>query len=66
MVTSYVNYLLVNDGVVVAEFDEPETDRKALEQFRKLFPDRRISQVYINELPRLGGGIHCATQHVPI
>ena len=66
MVTSYVNYLLVNNGVVLAKFGEPETDQKALEQMQSLFPERKISQVYINELPRLGGGIHCATQQVPI
>jgi agmatine deiminase len=66
MVTSYVNYLLVNGGVVMAKFDEPETDAKAFEQIQSLFPDRRVVQVYINELPRLGGGIHCATQHIPV
>jgi agmatine deiminase len=66
MVTSYVNYLLVNGGVVMAKFGEPETDAKAFEQIRSLFPDRRVVQVYINELPSLGGGIHCATQHIPV
>lgn len=65
MVTSYVNYLLVNNGLILARFGEPETDEKALELIRRLFPTRQIAQVHINELPRLGGGIHCATQHVP-
>ena len=65
MVTSYVNYLLVNGGVVMAKFGEPETDTKAFECIQSLFAERRVVQVYINELPRLGGGIHCATQHVP-
>ena len=66
MVTSYVNYLLVNGGVIVAKLGEPDTDQKALEQFGDLFPTRQISQVFINELPRQGGGIHCATQHIPV
>ena len=66
MVTSYVNYLLVNDGIIVAKFGEQQTDERALELFGSLFPGRRISQVFINELPRLGGGIHCATQHIPV
>lgn len=66
MVTSYVNYLLVNGGVVMAKFGEPETDAKAFELVESLFPERRVAQVYINELPRLGGGIHCATQHIPV
>ena len=66
MVTSYVNYLLVNGGVVMAKFGEPESDAKAFEQMQSLFPGRKVVQVYINELPRLGGGIHCATQHIPV
>ena len=66
MVTSYVNYLLVNGGVVMAKFGEPEADSKAYKQIRNLFSGRRVVQVYINELPRLGGGIHCATQHIPV
>ena len=50
----------------MAEFGEPESDAKAFEQMQSLFPDRKVVQVYINELPRQGGGIHCATQHVPV
>lgn len=66
MVTSYVNYLLVNDGVIMAKFGQPECDQRAFEQFKYLFPNRQVAQVFINELPRLGGGIHCATQHIPL
>lgn len=66
MVTSYVNYLLVNSGVVMARFGQEDTDQKALKVVQGLFPGREVVQVYINELPRLGGGIHCATQHVPV
>ena len=66
MITSYVNYLLVNDGVVMAKFGQDDTDAKAFALMKELFPDREVVQVFINELPRLGGGIHCATQHVPV
>lgn len=66
MVTSYVNYLLVNGGVVMAKFGDQATDEKALALVKSLFPERTVEQVFINELPRLGGGIHCATQHVPV
>lgn len=66
MVTSYVNYLLVNGGVVMAKFGDEEPDRKALTLVKELFSERKVEQVFINELPRLGGGIHCATQHIPI
>ncbi|KAF7562894.1 hypothetical protein G7046_g1231 [Stylonectria norvegica] len=64
-VASYVNYLLVNGGIIIPRFDVPEVDVEALKIFRQLFPDREIVQVYINNLPKLGGGIHCATQQVP-
>ena len=66
MVTSYVNYLLVNGGVIMAKFGAQDVDAKAYELIQSLFPERRVVQVYINELPRLGGGIHCATQHIPL
>ena len=66
MVTSYVNYLLVNGGVIMAKFGDAETDRTAFEQIKRVFPERRVVQVFINELPKLGGGIHCATQHISV
>ncbi|KPI45663.1 Agmatine deiminase [Cyphellophora attinorum] len=66
MVTSYVNYLLVNGGVILAKFGQDDADAKALQVIQGLFPQRKVVQVYINELPRLGGGIHCASQHVPV
>lgn len=65
MVTSYVNYLLVNGGLIMAKFGQLDTDDAAKKQLGELFPGRRIVQVEINELPKLGGGIHCATQQVP-
>lgn len=65
MCTSYVNYLLVNGGIVIPKFGLKETDEAAAELLKALFPGRKVRQVYINELPRLGGGIHCSTQHVP-
>ena len=48
MVTSYANYLLVNGGIIVPRFGDDETDQKALQLFRHLFPSRKITQVYIN------------------
>lgn len=66
MITSYVNYLLVNGGVVMARFGDERTDGEARKIVEGLWPERRVVQVEINELPRLGGGIHCATQQVPV
>ncbi|KAK7214234.1 hypothetical protein V2G26_021412 [Clonostachys chloroleuca] len=64
-VASYVNFLTVNGGVIIPRFGDEERDMEAFRLFEKLFPDREVVQVYINALPHIGGGIHCATQQVP-
>ncbi|KAH7129255.1 hypothetical protein EDB81DRAFT_808947 [Dactylonectria macrodidyma] len=64
-VASYVNFLVVNGGVIIPRFGDEERDAQALDLFRRLYPDRNVVQVYINALPCIGGGIHCATQQVP-
>ncbi|KAF4969089.1 hypothetical protein FSARC_3612 [Fusarium sarcochroum] len=64
-VASYANYYLVNGGLIMPRFGVGKLDDNAYELFRKHFPDREIVQVDLNALPRLGGGIHCATQQVP-
>ncbi|KPM41892.1 hypothetical protein AK830_g4640 [Neonectria ditissima] len=63
-IASYVNYLVVNEGLIVPRFNVGEADEEALDVFRGHFPDRKIVQVDINALPKMGGGIHCATQQV--
>ncbi|MCX7843179.1 MAG: agmatine deiminase family protein [Clostridia bacterium] len=64
---SYVNFYFVNGGIILPVFGgrAEETDIKAVETFKKLFPDRRI--VTINGMPiaRGGGNVHCATQQKP-
>lgn len=64
---SYVNYLLVNGGVIFPQFGDKNADAAALKVIRKLYgKDRDIEPVFIEELPMLGGGIHCSTQEVPV
>lgn len=66
-VMSYVNYYLPNGGLVIPKFGDEEADTRAFEILKGLFgKEREAVQVYINELPLLGGGIHCATQEVPL
>ena len=63
---SYVNYLLVNGGVIIPVFGIPETDKPAKQAMERLFgPERSVVSVRLRTLPVLGGGIHCATQEVP-
>ncbi|KAM0426321.1 hypothetical protein ACHAPT_008361 [Fusarium lateritium] len=65
-VASYANYLLVNGGIIIPRFGIGRADEDALDLFHQCFPGREIIQVDINTLPKLGGGIHCATQQVPL
>lgn len=62
---NYVNYLLVNGGLIMPKFGDKEADENARAIMQDLFPDRRVVQVYLHWLALSGGGIHCATQQVP-
>ncbi|KAB8237526.1 agmatine deiminase family protein [Aspergillus alliaceus] len=65
MVLSYVNYFLLNGGVIAPRFGSHKSDTKAKEILQNLFPDREVVQVYLNEIAVNGGGIHCMTQQIP-
>jgi agmatine deiminase len=62
---SYVNWLLVNGGVIFPQFGDKKADAAALTIIRDLYRDRRVKTVRLDQLPFLGGGIHCSTQEVP-
>ncbi|KAF5595680.1 peptidylarginine deiminase s [Fusarium pseudocircinatum] len=64
-VASYANYYLPNGGLIMPHFGIGKLDDDAYAFFRQHFPDREIVQIDLNILPKLGGGIHCATQQVP-
>ena len=66
-VRSYVNYLLVQGGVILPQFGDPAHDAAAIGATQRVFGnERRICPVLIEQLPNLGGGIHCITQEVPM
>ncbi len=62
---SYVNHLVVNDGVVACGFGEPEPDARARSILAEAYPGRRVVTVDARELFARGGGIHCITQQQP-
>lgn len=64
---SYINFYFVNGGIILPIFGEEaeETDRLAVEQLQKLFPDRIIRTVDGMGIIREGGNVHCATQQMP-
>jgi agmatine deiminase len=61
---SYLNFYLVNDGVIAPAFDDPN-DAVAADTLAKLFPDRKVVQVPVGDIIVGGGGIHCITQQIP-
>ena len=62
---SYVNFLIVNGGVLVPTFRQPKNDGRALGMIRELFPDREIVGIDCLELVEEGGTLHCISQQQP-
>jgi agmatine deiminase len=61
---SYINHLVVNDGVIACTFGD-EQDEQALGVLADAYPDRRVVGVDARPLFDRGGGIHCITQQQP-
>ncbi|WP_214325761.1 agmatine deiminase family protein [Nonomuraea sediminis] len=62
---TYVNYYVVNDGVVLPRFGDKRADKDAAAIIRELYPGREVVQVPVDTLGEGGGGIHCSTQQMP-
>ncbi|BDZ55276.1 agmatine deiminase family protein [Agromyces marinus] len=62
---SYVNHLVVNDGVVACGFGEPSADARAAEILAEAYPGSRVVSVDARPIFARGGGIHCITQQQP-
>ena len=61
---SYINHYIVNGGVILCSFDDPN-DEVAKAILEKAYPGREIVLVDARELFARGGGIHCITQQQP-
>lgn len=62
--SSYVNSYLANGAVIVGGYGY-DRDAQAVEVYRRLYPDREVVQVQINDIAIGGGGVHCITQQQP-
>lgn len=62
---SYVNYYVVNGGVVMPRFGDRKADAAAVSIVRDLYPGRTVVQLAVDALGEGGGGIHCSTQQMP-
>ncbi|HEU4658538.1 MAG TPA: agmatine deiminase family protein [Capillimicrobium sp.] len=61
---SYINHAVVNGGVVLCGFGEPEADTRAAEIVGAAY-GRAVEIVDARPLFARGGGIHCITQQQP-
>ncbi|WP_427129919.1 agmatine deiminase family protein [Pseudarthrobacter sp. S9] len=61
---SYINHLVVNDGVIACSFDDP-ADAGARRILEQAYPGRKVVMVDARAIFARGGGIHCITQHQP-
>lgn len=61
---SYVNFLIVNGGIVAPKFDDPK-DAEAEAILKRLFPQHDVVMVPGREILLGGGNIHCITQQQP-
>lgn len=62
---SYVNFLIVNDGVLVPTFRQAKNDDRALGIIRECFGGREVIGVDCLELVEEGGSLHCISQQQP-
>jgi agmatine deiminase len=62
---SYVNFLIVNGGVLVPTFRQPKNDDHALGVLRELFPNRQVIGIDCLDLVEEGGTLHCISQQQP-
>lgn len=65
-VASYANYYACNDAIIAAEFGDRKTDKIAVDALKRHYPSREIVTLNVDVLGEIGGGIHCATQQMPI
>jgi len=62
---SYCNFLIVNGGVIVPQFDQPESDANAVAILSSCFPDREIVPLPSKNLTVGLGSFHCLSQQQP-
>ncbi len=62
---SYVNFLVVNGGVLVPTFRQARNDDRALGLIGEMFPDRTVTAIDCLDLVEEGGTLHCISQQQP-
>ncbi len=65
LAASYMNYLVLNGGVLVPTYGQPHSDAHAIEIIGDCFPGREIVGFDCRDIIHEGGAIHCMSQHQP-
>lgn len=63
---TYLNYYVVNGGVIMPRFGDRASDDRAAGVLAELHPGREVVRVDIDAIAAGGGGIHCSTQQQPV
>jgi agmatine deiminase len=63
---SYCNFLIVNGGVILPQFDDPVADAAAVETLQRLMPERRVVGSPSLDLIWGLGSFHCMSQQEPV
>lgn len=70
LAASYLNFLIVNDVVLVAKYaglsaDMAAKDQKAVHLLQQAFPGKTVIGIDVRAINVGGGGIHCITRQMP-
>jgi agmatine deiminase len=63
---NYMNWLVINDAVIVGAFNQVDWDAQAKLIVEGFFPNRQVYLVDIREVWWWGGGVHCVTNDQPL
>jgi agmatine deiminase len=64
-VAAYANFYVCNGAIIAAEYGDIDTDRRAKDILKSIYPNHEVITMNVDPLGELGGGIHCATQQQP-
>jgi agmatine deiminase len=70
---SYANYFVSNNVVLIPKYwkegmpeSQKQKDEEVRNTFAQLFPNHQVVQIFTLGINRGGGGIHCATNQLPL
>jgi agmatine deiminase len=65
LAASYINFIMPNGAIIFPTFGDEKYDKLAEEQFKAIFPNRKVIGFYSRELLLGGGNLHCLSQQQP-